>query len=85
VKRILFVAALLAGACHPVPPPGGDSYDALCANLKTLGCPEGTAANCAERARKADQSGITYVPMTCLTSASSKIAVRACGFVECAP
>jgi len=84
MKRI-FIAVLLVGACHPVPPSGGDSYDALCANLKSLGCSEGAAKNCAERARKADQEGLTYVPVACLTSASSKESVRVCGFVECAP
>ena len=65
------------------PPPVGDAYDSACANEKALGCSAGLAADCAASMRNADKGHITHVPVACLTSAKSLVALKACGFVTC--
>lgn len=67
----------------------GDVFDAMCANLSALKCPEGEVSNCASSARNVGtpsapgRTPLTLVPTVCLTSARTKEEARACGFVKC--
>ena len=56
--------------------------EAVCSNLKTLGCKEGAAANCAETIRRA-QGRITDLNLDCLLEAGTKTAARGCKSVDC--
>ena len=73
-----------APAPTPVPAPG-DAYDDACNNLQKIGCSDGKPSNCAASMRLADQTAVTRTPIkvSCLTTAKSVSAAKACGFVTC--
>lgn len=64
--------------------PDGGSCAAACETLRGLGCPEGRAPNCVEVCNHAEATRLTELHPGCLTAATSKAAVRACGGVACA-
>jgi hypothetical protein len=66
------------------PPPPVTPYEAACASLKSAGCKEGLAANCAAVMRRVAEFQLTKVNVPCLVAAKTKTAVRACGhFATC--
>lgn len=54
-----------------------------CANLKTLGCPEGKSKLCYRACVK--QASIEKVPIVCWQSAKTQDAARACDRLRCLP
>jgi len=99
VKFALFAAlALATQGCPPSPaPPAPDAADAApppaqdassssaaaCANLAAVGCAEGRAPNCGATIDHVLAEHLTPVDVACLSSAKTKAAAHACGFVEC--
>ena len=78
----------------PVPPSSADAGPApapvpmtpvgqACFNLAALGCPEGKDPSCVAVTQHAIDSGLTKVPLDCLTRAKTAAAARVCGFVAC--
>ena len=97
--KLAAILAIALVACTPAPlPPSPDASDAApnpntpqyqraCATLAALGCAEGVDAQCAVVLERAATAHITTFDLPCLTAATSKAAVRACGQhnVSCAP
>lgn len=96
-RAFLFCACMFClawSACPqplpPVPPvPAPDAapsiYQASCANLAKLGCPEGLAANCAAVFEQAQTARMADLKPACLTAATTQAAARGCGSVRCQP
>lgn len=95
MRRALFALVLLA--CHvpaPVDAPSGydgsdgGSCQAACASLSGAGCPEGlpteAGTSCESFCDQAMDAGFVRLPLACVSAASSKDAIRACG-VRCLP
>lgn len=91
----LVFALALFQACPPTPAPPGPldasrpaedastAASAACANLSRLGCAEGMAGNCAVTIDHVTETRLTRIDVACLSAATSKAAVRACGGVKC--
>lgn len=58
-------------------------YSRACAHLASLGCAEGSESNCATTLEHAMTTHLIAIHPTCLVSAPSKAAARACGGVTC--
>lgn len=68
----------------PAPPaPDGGAVGSACANLRALGCKEGTDPNCESVFAKAVAERVTTIDTKCLSTAKDKAAARKCGFVIC--
>ncbi len=90
-RMALLLGGLLIG-CPPVPQPQHRDADAAqlatpvsaCSNLAAQGCLEGADPACPVALAKMIDAGIGGpIDLTCLTSATSKDAARACGGVSC--
>lgn len=57
--------------------------ESACQHLAALGCAEGQDPKCSAVLAHALRSGITAVPLICLSEASSPADARRCGFVTC--
>lgn len=96
---IFVMAMNASGACNPSPSPGPqpppsavggggplvitDACGRACANLKALGCPEGTdAAQCSAACSHA-QGGTFDLHPECLAAAMTPDSARGCGSVRC--
>ena len=62
----------------PTPPPPSVTQ-AACDTLKSLGCAEGAASNCAVTLEHMAEDRLTGLDPQCVASAKSVTAVRACG------
>lgn len=67
-------------------PVASDQCAQACANLRKLGCPEGSSVDGGDSCERV--CGVTYVGVfnikpACVASASSVAGVRACGTVRC--
>jgi len=89
-----FITSRALMGCPQPQPPTPDSGDAallgdatpavaVCENLDFVGCPEGRDPKCAEVIAHAIDAGLTRVDVPCLAHASTRAAVRACGFAGC--
>jgi len=70
-----------ADAAPPPAPAPGDAYDQACDRMKSLGCAVGEDALCAVALRRAE--GLSVFDPVCVSRATTKEAVRACGGVKC--
>lgn len=89
--RFFLVLSLFAFACatvtptpdpNPPPPDAGSSCEAMCANLRTLGCPEGFGdgdAACEPVCRHVLDTHFTTLDTTCVAAAITPEGARACG------
>lgn len=89
-------AASLAAECPSRPTPvgldasrppvdGSTGAEAACTNLRTLGCIEGTAGDCAVTIDHVVATRLTRIDVGCLARAATKGEARACGgSVSCA-
>jgi hypothetical protein len=66
-----------AGVCGPA-----DSCACACSVLTVLGCPEG-ALHCVEVCNHAADTATFDMKPACISAATTKEAVRACGTVKC--
>lgn len=55
-----------------------------CANLASLGCPEGVAPDCVSVCDHTQATKLTDFKPDCLAAAKSQAAAKACGSVSCA-
>jgi len=78
-----------APAPPPAPVPASDVYDEACVNERSLGC--SVSDDCAAVFRHAVEPHPGQTPLTvvsektaqCIAAATSKEAVRACGYADC--
>lgn len=91
IRYAIVLGLVAAQGCPPSPaPPDANVGDAApstcaaaCANLLSLGCHEGVAANCVSSCDYATSSRLTDLHAGCLAAAKSRAEARACGTVAC--
>ncbi len=66
---------------------GGTPCEKACGNMRSIGCPEGTASenrfSCETVCEHATRDLLLELHLDCLASATSKDAARACRSVDC--
>lgn len=93
MMRFALIAALSSAAtCTPSPTPSpapvpapaidAGAYDAVCAHLAAIGCPQ--PSTCGDTLRSKQGVLADYKP-ACLLAAPSAAAAEACGTVRCGP